>query len=139
MLLKFTPLSLSVLVALQIWSATATAQDRAQQKCDDQAMSELLHGDQVSDLESFIAACGDTVADMRGFTLYDRARLAGSMSIAEALGKQSQINEGGYSPAMGKLIQTGLRFLNFDAGIIDGHLGDRSLAAIQRYQKKIRL
>ncbi|MBV7434436.1 hypothetical protein KRX19_05280 [Cardiobacteriaceae bacterium TAE3-ERU3] len=132
---KFSPLSLSTLFVLHICTGAAVAQN-SQQKCDEQAMSELLRVDEASNLDRFSQACGDSVADPRGFTLYDRARLAGSTNIANALSKENRYNEGSYSPAMGKLIQTGLRFLNFDAGIIDGDLGDRSLAAIQRYQKK---
>lgn len=135
MSLKFTPLSLSTLFILHICTGAAAAQS-SQQKCDEQAMSDLLRVDQASDIDHFTQACGEVAADPRGFTLYDRARLAGSTNIANALSTEGRYDEGSYSPAMGKLIQTGLRFLNFDAGIIDGDLGGRSLAAIQRYQKK---
>lgn len=135
MSINATPLRLSTLIFLHICISTALA-EQGDDACDGRAMSALLRADQVRELDAFRAHCGDKAADSRGFTLYDRARLAGRSNLVQALEEQAHFSEGDYSPAMGKLIQTGLRFLNFDAGIIDGHLGERSLAAIARYQKK---
>lgn len=108
----------------------------AHSSCDHQALIGILRADDVAAWRSFMQHCPGQQKDARGFSVYDRARLLGSHKIIDALLKQGKYNQQSYTLVMGKLIQSGLRFLTFDAGVIDGKLGARSKEAIKRYQKK---
>lgn len=81
--------------------------------------------------------CSLTVKDKEGFSLYDIAGLKGDSKLQQWLVTQHAAKQGGYSPAMIKLIQTGLRYLNTDAGPITGKMNNTTTAAIKKYQKSL--
>ena len=76
------------------------------------------------------AKCSSNISDKRGFTLRDIAALSGRKT-ADALGSNND-----YSSTLIKFIQTGLRYINIDAGPIDGKLNPTTRAAIKKFQKK---
>lgn len=83
--------------------------------------------------------CNLTIADERGFTAYDHAALAGNSKLADWLVEQKVANDGQFSPALIKLVQTGLRFVNLDAGVIDGHMNTATAEGIEMFQKANKL
>ena len=83
--------------------------------------------------------CNLTQADERGFTAYDHASLGGNSKLADWLVQQKVANAGQYSPALIKLVQTGLRFVNLDAGVIDGEMNAATKEGIEMFQKAHKL
>lgn len=79
------------------------------------------------------AKCPTNITDRRGFTLNDIAAMSGRKT-AQALGSNAQ-----YSTALIKFVQTGMRYLNIDAGPIDGRMNNSTRAAIRIFQKKVGL
>ena len=73
--------------------------------------------------------------DVRGFTLYDVATLKGDKTLMQWLIKKQGAHDGRYSPSMIRLIQTGLRFLGFDAGLVNGKMTDATREGIRAYQR----
>ncbi|SUQ09739.1 peptidoglycan-binding domain-containing protein [Suttonella ornithocola] len=88
-------------------------------------------------LTAYAEKCPMTIKDARGFSLYDSAALHGRGELMKWLVNQHIAKEGQYSPAMIKLIQTGLRYLDIDAGVINGKLTSETKNAIKAYQKSI--
>ncbi|MDO4643377.1 MAG: peptidoglycan-binding protein [Cardiobacteriaceae bacterium] len=83
--------------------------------------------------------CNFNVVDPRGFTPYDVAALNGRKDSTEWLVKHNLATEGEFSSAMYKLLQTGLRFLNHDAGVIDGTMNKATAEGIRSFQKENKL
>ncbi len=73
--------------------------------------------------------------DVRGFTLYDVATLNGDKPLMRWLIEKQGAHDGRYSPSMIRLIQTGLRFLGFDAGLVNGKMTDATHEGIRAYQR----
>lgn len=79
--------------------------------------------------------CAIDVSDEYGLTLYDLAAMGGASELQQWLVKQKVAKEGEYSSALIRLIQTGLRFLDFDAGVIDGVYNQDTQSGIKAFQK----
>lgn len=73
--------------------------------------------------------------DKRGFTAYDIAALRGQAEVQQWLLQQQLAQKNAYSKSLIKLVQTGLRYLGHDAGIINGELNAQTIQAIKSYQK----
>ncbi|UJF24724.1 peptidoglycan-binding protein [Suttonella sp. R2A3] len=127
-----TVFTLSALSAAMWLSAPVFGQEA----CDDRAFGELVRHDDVEALRSYAEECDVAQKDVRGFSLYDRALLQGSEETIAWLESNNHAKKGEYSEALIKLVQTGLRYLDMDAGVIDGDLGDQTRSAIKTYQKK---
>lgn len=72
----------------------------------------------------------------RGFTLYDIAGLRGKSEMQAWLVKERLAKEGKYSTSLIKLVQSGLRLLDYDAGVIDGKFNAKTQNAIKSFQQK---
>lgn len=81
--------------------------------------------------------CPMKIKDANGFSLYDIASLYGKQDVVQWLIKHRIAQQGYYSPALYKLLQTGLRFLNHDAGIINGKMNKATAEGIKSFQKSI--
>lgn len=79
--------------------------------------------------------CSLQLRNSAGFTLYDVATLEEKTTMATWLVQHHVFREGQYSPAMLRLVQTGLRFLDFDAGVIDGTMNTATHEGIRQYQR----
>ena len=109
-------------IALAIKCSDSTAALTAARNADAQTISAYKS-----------AKCPLNITDRRGFTLNDIAAMSGRKT-AQALGGNAQ-----YSTALIKFIQTGMRYLNIDAGPIDGRMNNSTRAAIKVFQKKVGL
>lgn len=81
--------------------------------------------------------CSLSIKDRRGFSLYDIASLQGDAKLQQWLVAQHVAREGEYGVEMIKLVQTGLRYLNMDAGLITGKMNPTTNAAIKKYQQSL--
>lgn len=116
-----------------MWLTSAYGQDA---DCPIRSLREVVRHDLIEDVRSHGQDCDLKQSDIRGFSLYDRAALYHSKDIASWLKSNGYAKEGMYSKALIKLIQTGMRYLDIDAGVIDGDLGEKTRQAIKSYQKE---
>ncbi len=101
---------------------------------------EAIRSGRQATVEAHVQAkCSLPAEDERGFSLYDLAALNGDKEMMAWLVDKGYAKEGEYSEALLKLIQTGLRFLNYDAGVIDGKMNAATQEGISDYQKANKL
>lgn len=84
----------------------------------------------------FENACDISVVDERGFNVYDISLLLGNAASMRWLEETGRFEAGNFSESLYKLLQSGLRFLGYDAGPIDGKMGKRTAEAIRAFQEK---
>lgn len=82
--------------------------------------------------------CQVNMQNARGFRLYDIAVLNGQDKVAKWLVNKNLAKNNQYATSTIKLVQTGMRFLNIDAGIINGKMTPQIEKAIKTYQQKIK-
>ena len=83
------------------------------------------------------AQCPLDISNERGLGLYDVAALTGNTSLQSLLEQGHAAQKGKYSPALIRLIQTGMRYIDHDAGPIDGVFNQTTQQAVKAYQKSL--
>lgn len=83
------------------------------------------------------AQCPLDISNERGLTLYDVAALTGNEELRTLLEKSYAAQKGKYSAALIRLIQTGMRYIDHDAGPIDGIFNQTTQQAVKSYQKSL--
>lgn len=84
------------------------------------------------------AQCALDVKNVSGLTLYDIAALTGNSELQALLEKSHAAQKGKYSNALVRLVQTGMRYINYDAGPIDGLYSTATQKAVKAYQKSLK-
>ena len=107
--------------------------------CPDTAtLFAAAHGSNRKILENHLKhRCPIYKKDPRGFILYDVLTLKGDKAIVRRLSEKDAGRNSRYSMQMIRLLQTGLRFLGFDAGIVNGRMTDTTREGIRAYQKSL--
>lgn len=107
---------------------------------DTQTLMAYAHsGDQAGVQAYHTEQCPINISDSLGFTLYDVATLRGDTTMRQWLVDRHVAGANQYSPQMLRFIQTGLRFLNFDAGVVDGTMNEATREGIRDYQRHLGL
>ena len=83
------------------------------------------------------AQCPLDISNERGLGLYDVAALTGNTSLQSLLEQGHAAQKDKYSPALIRLIQTGMRYIDHDAGPIDGVFNQTTQQAVKAYQKSL--
>lgn len=106
---------------------------------DTKTLFAAAHADNRKMLENYLQhRCPIDTKDARGFTLYDVLTLKGDNAMIRRLVAKDLNQKGRYSTRMIRLLQTGLRFLGFDAGIVNGKMTDATRNGIRAYQKSLK-
>ena len=128
------------LVLWPLWAQAYPASDKFDCDAEAAGIFQAARENKIDMLERYRKNnCNLTQADQRGFTAYDHAALAGNSKLAEWLVQHNYANAGQHSPALIKLVQTGLRFINLDAGVIDGEMNSATKDGIEMFQKAHKL
>lgn len=120
-------------------SAVSVAQSNEQCEGKQTAFFLAAYQGDVEKLSDYRRTCSLNVRDARAFSLYDIAASAGNGEVLRWLENNHQAKSGQYSVAFYKRLQTGLRFLQFDAGIIDGKWNKATQEAVIAYKKEYQL
>lgn len=107
--------------------------------CNNEKLFQAAKDGKIKLIEDFKKAkCSFHIKDTKGFSPFDLAYIYGNASLAERLMSLKEFKRGEFSPALIRYIQVGLRYLNFDAGPVNGKLNSSTTTAIKRYQKSIK-
>ncbi|MDO5091000.1 MAG: peptidoglycan-binding domain-containing protein, partial [Cardiobacteriaceae bacterium] len=129
-----------LLLALPLWAHAYPTSDTFDCDTEKAGIFQAARENKINILERYQKnRCNLAIADQRGFTAYDHAALAGNAKLADWLVQNGIAKSGEHSTALLKLVQTGLRFLNLDAGVIDGHMNAATKDGIIMFQKAHKL
>lgn len=129
-----------ILCALPLWAYAYPSGDSFDCDAEKAGIFQAARENKIDMLERYRKnRCNIGITDQRGFTAYDHAALAGNSKLADWLVQNGIAKEGEHSTALLKLVQTGLRFLNFDAGVIDGKMNTATKDGIVMFQKAHKL
>lgn len=128
------------LMLLPLWAQAYPSSDTFDCDAESAGIFQAARENKIDMLERYRKNnCNLAGADQRGFTAYDHAALSGNSKLADWLVQHKYANAGQYSPALIKLVQTGLRFINLDAGVIDGTMNAATKDGIEMFQKANKL
>lgn len=107
--------------------------------CSNEKLFQAAKDGKIKLIEDFKKSkCSFHIKDSKGFTPFDLAYIHGNAALAEKLMDLKTFKRGEFSSALIRYVQMGLRYLNFDAGPVDGKLNSATTKAIKNYQKHIK-